>query len=233
MARRRSVKFSPQRDFPLNAASAYRFHRTEKINVGLPPVQKTGMAMKLRKSLGLKPGGLRAGAAAGLPATRCAGQIANRSASSNFSPARAATPARRPTRCSPNWRQGRLIALAYHVDYWDYLGWQDTLSHPENTERQHDYGRAFGIRSVYTPQAVINGRMHVNGANAGSRGHAGPLQKSGEGMSVDLKASCTATASSSIPATRRGRSDAHVVIVYFDAAADGHHRQAARTAAAA
>ncbi len=62
-------------------------------------------------------------------------------------------------------RKGEVVALAYHVDYWDYLGWRDTLAKPENTdERQRDYGRAFGIRSVYTPQAVINGRVHVNGA---------------------------------------------------------------------
>ncbi|TIO36397.1 MAG: DUF1223 domain-containing protein, partial [Mesorhizobium sp.] len=54
-----------------------------------------------------------------------------------------------------------VVALAYHVNYWDYLGWQDTLSNKENTERQYDYMRAFGSRSVYTPQAVINGRSHV------------------------------------------------------------------------
>src|SRR5262245_27148421 len=52
--------------------------------------------------------------------------------------------------------KGDVVALAYHVDYWDYLGWRDTLARPENTQRQRDYGRAFGIRSVYTPQAVIN-----------------------------------------------------------------------------
>ncbi|TIX65173.1 MAG: DUF1223 domain-containing protein, partial [Mesorhizobium sp.] len=50
-----------------------------------------------------------------------------------------------------------IVALAYHVNYWDYLGWQDTLSNKENTDRQYDYMRAFGSRSVYTPQAVING----------------------------------------------------------------------------
>ncbi|TGV73872.1 DUF1223 domain-containing protein, partial [Mesorhizobium sp. M00.F.Ca.ET.158.01.1.1] len=48
--------------------------------------------------------------------------------------------------------QEDLVALSYHVDYWDYLGWRDTLSHKENTERQNDYMRAFGSRSVYTPQ---------------------------------------------------------------------------------
>lgn len=58
-----------------------------------------------------------------------------------------------------------VIALAYHIDYWDYLGWSDTLASPENTQRQHDYATALGQRSVYTPQAVINGRQHVNGAD--------------------------------------------------------------------
>ncbi|MCX7303033.1 MAG: DUF1223 domain-containing protein [Hyphomicrobiales bacterium] len=60
--------------------------------------------------------------------------------------------------------KGEVVALGYHVDYWDYLGWKDTLATPENTERQHLYGKAFQERSVYTPQAVINGRLHVNGA---------------------------------------------------------------------
>ena len=54
-------------------------------------------------------------------------------------------------------KKGDVIALAYHVDYWDYLGWQDTLASPDNTARQYEYAKAFGVRSVYTPQAVING----------------------------------------------------------------------------
>ncbi|RST88278.1 DUF1223 domain-containing protein [Aquibium carbonis] len=58
-----------------------------------------------------------------------------------------------------------IIALAYHVDYWDYLGWRDTLASPENTRRQQDYAAALGQRSVYTPQAVINGMAHRNGAD--------------------------------------------------------------------
>lgn len=58
-----------------------------------------------------------------------------------------------------------LVALAYHVDYWDYLGWKDTLASALNTERQNGYARSFGARSVYTPQAVLNGRTHVNGAD--------------------------------------------------------------------
>lgn len=58
-----------------------------------------------------------------------------------------------------------LLALSYHVDYWDYLGWKDTLGSTENTQRQYAYARSFKSRSVYTPQAVINGAVHVNGAS--------------------------------------------------------------------
>lgn len=59
-----------------------------------------------------------------------------------------------------------VIALAYHVDYWDYLGWSDTLASPENTQRQRDYATALGNRTVYTPQAIVNGIAHRNGADA-------------------------------------------------------------------
>lgn len=61
--------------------------------------------------------------------------------------------------------RGDVVALAYHVDYWDYLGWQDTLASHDNSARQYDYMRAFGKRSVYTPQAVINGRTDLSGSN--------------------------------------------------------------------
>lgn len=53
-----------------------------------------------------------------------------------------------------------LITLAYHVDYWDYLGWKDRLSIPDNTARQRAYGEVFQS-SVYTPQAIVNGRENI------------------------------------------------------------------------
>ncbi|QPC86012.1 DUF1223 domain-containing protein [Mesorhizobium sp. NBSH29] len=59
--------------------------------------------------------------------------------------------------------EGSVLALAYHITYWDYLGWKDTLGSEANTKRQYDYMKSFRARSVYTPQAVINGRTHVNG----------------------------------------------------------------------
>lgn len=59
-----------------------------------------------------------------------------------------------------------VVALAFHVDYWDYLGWRDTLATPENTARQNAYRNAMKARMIYTPQAIINGRVEINGNDA-------------------------------------------------------------------
>ncbi len=56
-----------------------------------------------------------------------------------------------------------VIALTFPVDYWDYLGWKDTLASPAYSKRQRDYARARGDRQIYTPQIVLNGRVHVVG----------------------------------------------------------------------
>lgn len=56
-----------------------------------------------------------------------------------------------------------VIALAMHVDYWDYIGWKDIFASPENTKRQRAYARAGGRKMIYTPQMIINGREHVVG----------------------------------------------------------------------
>ncbi len=52
--------------------------------------------------------------------------------------------------------QGGFVALAWHVDYWDYLGWRDTFSSPAATARQADYAAHIGDGS-YTPEFVVNG----------------------------------------------------------------------------
>ena len=60
-----------------------------------------------------------------------------------------------------------VIALSLPVDYWDYLGWKDTLASPKFSERQRAYARTRGDGAIYTPQAVVNGLVHVNGADEG------------------------------------------------------------------
>ncbi len=59
-----------------------------------------------------------------------------------------------------------IVALSFNVDYWDYLGWKDTLAKRAYSERQRDYARARGDGEVYTPQVVINGRAHAVGSVA-------------------------------------------------------------------
>lgn len=56
-----------------------------------------------------------------------------------------------------------VIALALHVDYWDYIGWEDSFARPEFTERQKQYARAVKSRMIYTPQMVIGGVDRVEG----------------------------------------------------------------------
>ena len=58
-----------------------------------------------------------------------------------------------------------LIALSLAVDYWDYLGWQDTLALHGHTTRERAYAAARGDRDVYTPQAVVNGSVAVLGSD--------------------------------------------------------------------
>lgn len=59
-----------------------------------------------------------------------------------------------------------VIALALHVDYWDYLGWKDNFGSPAFTARQHAYARAASARTVYTPQMIISGSDYVIGTKA-------------------------------------------------------------------
>jgi hypothetical protein len=57
------------------------------------------------------------------------------------------------------------VTLSYSVDYWNYLGWRDTLSSAANSNRQREYARIRGDGSVYTPQVVVDGMFHANGSN--------------------------------------------------------------------
>jgi hypothetical protein len=61
-------------------------------------------------------------------------------------------------------KRGDVVAISLHVDYWDYLGWKDTLGDAANSERQRDYAEAIGSRR-YTPQMIINGTIDAVGSN--------------------------------------------------------------------
>jgi hypothetical protein len=59
-----------------------------------------------------------------------------------------------------------VIPLSEHVDYWNHLGWKDRFSSTLFSARQQDYGRAFRLESVYTPEMVVNGQAEFNGSDA-------------------------------------------------------------------
>ena len=52
----------------------------------------------------------------------------------------------------------KFVPMAFHVDYWDYIGWKDRFADPRNSNRQRYYQQSGGIRSVYTPGFVVDGR---------------------------------------------------------------------------
>jgi hypothetical protein len=80
-----------------------------------------------------------------------------------------------------------IIALSMPIDYWDYLGWKDTLADARFSARQKAYSRARGDREVYTPQAVVNGEVHVIGSDRSSIESAiGATRKTEGVMSVPV-----------------------------------------------
>jgi len=60
-----------------------------------------------------------------------------------------------------------VLALSYHVDYWDYIGWKDPYASPLFTDRQRQYARYLQSRTVYTPQMVFQGAFHAPGSRPG------------------------------------------------------------------
>src|SRR5580658_3338265 len=83
-----------------------------------------------------------------------------------------------------------IIALSMPIDYWDYLGWKDTLADARFSARQKAYSQMRGDRNVYTPQAVVNGSVHVIGSDRASIETAiGDTSKTDGVMSVPVSMS--------------------------------------------
>lgn len=84
-------------------------------------------------------------------------------------------------------RDPSVIALSLPIDYWDYLGWKDTLADSRFSARQKAYSRMRGDRDVYTPQAVVNGAAHVIGSDRGRiEGAIKDTGKAGRVMSLPV-----------------------------------------------
>jgi len=110
--------------------------------------------------------------------------------------------------------QGDMVVLSYHVDYWNYLGWTDTLSSKENTERQYGYAKSLGRSGVYTPQVVINGRDHVKGTDlAVINDKVKTLSQNGKGLDVPVTAAMRGDEIEIEIDAGKGQAD--VVVAYF------------------
>ena len=80
-----------------------------------------------------------------------------------------------------------IIAMSMPIDYWDYLGWKDTLADARFSARQKAYSKMRGDREVYTPQAIINGSAHVIGSDRASiEGAIGATRKEDGVMSIPV-----------------------------------------------
>lgn len=111
--------------------------------------------------------------------------------------------------------QGDVVALAYHVDYWNYLGWNDTMASKDNTARQYAYARTMGRSGVYTPQAIINGRDHISGADLnGINVKLDDFQHQGKGLTVAVNAAMKGDELEIKIGAGQGK--ANVVVAYFD-----------------
>ena len=60
---------------------------------------------------------------------------------------------------------GKVLPLSFHVDYWNYIGWQDPFSSARWSDRQRRYARAFGSGRIYTPQVVVGGESECVGSD--------------------------------------------------------------------
>lgn len=116
-------------------------------------------------------------------------------------------------------KRGDIVVLGFHIDYWDYLGWHDTMASPEFTARQYAYRAALGTSNVYTPQAVLNGRMDANGAEGETiLSDLKTMQETGKGLSVtvSLDESEAGKLKIDVGAGEKPANPVSLVLVFFD-----------------
>jgi hypothetical protein len=109
-------------------------------------------------------------------------------------------------------KDSSVIALSLPVDYWDYLGWKDTLASPLHTAKQRAYARARGDREIYTPQAVVNGVIPVIGSDKSDIDDA-VAQTRGKAMTLPVQLSTAAgKVTVSVPDAKDGAAKGEVWI---------------------
>ena len=109
-----------------------------------------------------------------------------------------------------------VVVLAYHVDYWDYIGWEDTFGSPENSQRQRDYADAWGSSRIFTPQLVVNGRGSVVASREGEVDAA--LASAALPITIDLDVSDDGMLEISVPPGEGNREAVMWLVTFVDRA---------------
>lgn len=104
-----------------------------------------------------------------------------------------------------------VIALAFHVDYWNYIGWKDPFSDAAWTERQRLYSRSLGTSQVYTPQVVVDGRDHAVGSD-----RRAVERLIGEAAKRDRPSLAATRSAEGLSLTIQGQGEGEIWIVGYD-----------------
>ncbi|MEP3441758.1 MAG: DUF1223 domain-containing protein [Sulfitobacter sp.] len=109
-----------------------------------------------------------------------------------------------------------VIAIAMHVDYWDYIGWKDEFGNPDFAKRQRAYANTAGRRTIYTPEMVVNGVTDIVGARPMKVAEAIEEHKSkAPRMTLDAeRAGDTLRIQGSVPSGKSTAMDVHVLRMY-------------------
>ncbi len=112
-----------------------------------------------------------------------------------------------------------VLALSFHVDYWDYIGWKDVFADPAFTRRQRDHARNLGLRYVYTPQMVIQGSTHATGSDRSAVLERIERAKRAKRVPVTLRHDASGRLAVAIAQAPEGEEAAVWMVVYDDARA--------------
>lgn len=109
-----------------------------------------------------------------------------------------------------------VIAIAMHVDYWDYIGWKDEFGNPDHAKRQRAFANAGGRRTIYTPEMVVNGETDIVGARPMKVSEAIEHYKDrAPRMTLDAKRSdSTLRIQGSVPSGKVKTMNVHVLRMY-------------------
>ena len=109
----------------------------------------------------------------------------------------------------------RVVPLAFHVSYWDYIGWKDLFADERYTDRQRAFAKATGARSVYTPQVILAGRDYPawNGSGVGAALEGVKAKRAGAVIEITSRASQGGAVEGRVSAQVLATGQAHLALV--------------------